>query len=309
MAREGISYEQVAATADALVGAGEQPSIRAVREALGTGSPNTIHRHLGTWRAARPVAQTAAYELPAELVNGFGRELARVASQARAEVEQDLVRAQAEAAELASTGEALEAERDELAAQVAALTSERDQAQATAVERAQEIQRLGDQVQREQAAAEAARIDLATARLKGDGLAEQLAELREQLTAARQTLEAAQAGRQQAEQQAAVLTAQEAAQRARSDDLVGRLAYAEKTAQGAREAAEKANREATNARIAEQAAQARLESSAREIDGAKAVAKEAKAEAAELRRLLMVSQKGEKRSPATAAKTAKAVEE
>ncbi|WP_460425056.1 hypothetical protein [Azotobacter armeniacus] len=85
----------------------------------------------------------------------------------------------------------------------------------------------------------------------------------------------------------------------------GRLAHAEKTAQAAREAAEKANREATNARIAEQTAQARLESTAREIDGAKAVAKEA----AELRRLLMVSQKGEKRSSATAAKTAKAVEE
>ncbi|MFC0668444.1 hypothetical protein ACFSKY_22985 [Azotobacter chroococcum] len=78
-----------------------------------------------------------------------------------------------------------------------------------------------------------------------------------------------------------------------------------KPLRGACEAAEKANREATNARIAEQAAQARLESTAREIDGAKAVTKEA----AELRRLLMVSQKGEKRSPATAAKTAKVVEE
>ncbi|SER62159.1 hypothetical protein SAMN04244573_03987 [Azotobacter beijerinckii] len=74
-----------------------------------------------------------------------------------------------------------------------------------------------------------------------------------------------------------------------------------KPLRGACEAAEKANREATNARIA----QARLESTAREIDGAKAVTKEA----AELRRLLMVSQKGEKRSPTTAAKTAKAVEE
>lgn len=43
-----------------------------------------------------------------------------------------------------------------------------------------------------------------------------------------------------------------------------------KPLRGACEAAEKANREATNARIAEQAAQARLESTAREIDGAKA---------------------------------------
>ena len=87
MAREGISYEQVAATADALLGAGQQPSIRLVREALGTGSPNTVHKHLTAWRAARPVAQGVAYELPADLVNSFGRELARGAAAARAEVE------------------------------------------------------------------------------------------------------------------------------------------------------------------------------------------------------------------------------
>ncbi len=65
MARVGISYDQVAAAADALVGAGQKPSIRNVRESLGnTGSPNTVHRHLTEWRAAQPVAQGAAYELP-----------------------------------------------------------------------------------------------------------------------------------------------------------------------------------------------------------------------------------------------------
>ena len=60
MARIGITFEQVAAAADALTGAGQQPSIRAIREKLGdTGSPNTIHRHLVTWRSARPVAVAA----------------------------------------------------------------------------------------------------------------------------------------------------------------------------------------------------------------------------------------------------------
>ena len=44
MARQGITFEQVAAVADALAGEGQQPTIRAVREKLGdTGSPNTIH--------------------------------------------------------------------------------------------------------------------------------------------------------------------------------------------------------------------------------------------------------------------------
>ncbi len=98
MAREGISYDQVAAAADALVGAGQKPSIRNVREALGTGSPNTVHRHLTAWRAAQPVAQGVAYELPADLANAFGRELARGAAAARAEVEAQLVEARQEAA-------------------------------------------------------------------------------------------------------------------------------------------------------------------------------------------------------------------
>ncbi|WP_343878783.1 DNA-binding protein, partial [Cupriavidus pauculus] len=50
MAREGITFEQVAAAADALVGEGQQPTIRAIRERLGTGSPNTVHKHLTAWR-------------------------------------------------------------------------------------------------------------------------------------------------------------------------------------------------------------------------------------------------------------------
>ena len=46
MARIGITFEQVSAAADALRGEGMNPTIKAVRERLGTGSPNTIHEHL-----------------------------------------------------------------------------------------------------------------------------------------------------------------------------------------------------------------------------------------------------------------------
>ena len=60
MARPGISYEQVATVADALVGQGEKPSIQRIRERLGTGSPNTIHRHLKTWRAAQAPTERRA---------------------------------------------------------------------------------------------------------------------------------------------------------------------------------------------------------------------------------------------------------
>ncbi|MBS0174928.1 MAG: DNA-binding protein, partial [Nitrospira sp.] len=82
MAREGITYQQVAAAADALVGEGLQPTIRALRERLGTGSPNTVHRHLTAWREARPAAAAAAPELPASLAAAIAAEIERAAAQA-----------------------------------------------------------------------------------------------------------------------------------------------------------------------------------------------------------------------------------
>lgn len=48
MAR-GITQEQVNEAADALLRAGERPTIERVRAALGTGSPNTLIRLLDTW--------------------------------------------------------------------------------------------------------------------------------------------------------------------------------------------------------------------------------------------------------------------
>ncbi|MBO2007085.1 DNA-binding protein [Serratia marcescens] len=126
MAREGITFEQVAAAADALVGEGQQPTIRAIRERLGTGSPNTVHKHLTARREARPVAAAAAPELPQALTAAIAAEIERAAAQARAEIEGRLVQARGEAVELAAAGEVIEAERDALAEQVAELTRERD---------------------------------------------------------------------------------------------------------------------------------------------------------------------------------------
>jgi len=50
MAR-GITQEQVNAAADAILGAGENPTVEKVRAALSTGSPNTVTRMLDIWRS------------------------------------------------------------------------------------------------------------------------------------------------------------------------------------------------------------------------------------------------------------------
>lgn len=51
MARPGITQAQVNETADALLRAGERPTIERVRQVLGTGSPNTVVRLLDVWWA------------------------------------------------------------------------------------------------------------------------------------------------------------------------------------------------------------------------------------------------------------------
>lgn len=49
MARPGVTQEHVKAAADALLRAGERPTIERVRAQLGTGSPNTLTRLLDVW--------------------------------------------------------------------------------------------------------------------------------------------------------------------------------------------------------------------------------------------------------------------
>lgn len=266
MARDGITFEQVAAAADGLVGDGQQPTIRAVRERLGTGSPNTVHRHLVAWREARPQAAASAPDLPASLTAAIAAEIQQAAARARAEVESQLVRVQTEAGELASAGEVLEVERDELAESVGTLTSERDKEAATAAERAATIERMGGEhaaevarlaqaVEREQQAAEAARVELATLRLRIEGHAERQADQAKEIERLRAELDKQRTGRVEAEQHAAVVTARLDAMTDRATRAEARAELAEDNAQQAIQQAREAAAEAR--RVAEGAAELR----------------------------------------------------
>ena len=208
MARIGVTSEQVSAVADALIGEGKQATIRAVRERLGDrGSPNTIQKHLSAWRDARPMAAAAALELPQTLAAAIAAEIGRAAAQARAEIEGRLVEVQTEAADLAMTGESLEDERDSLIAQMAVLTTERDTLAGKAAQQAADLVELTGRVEREQQAAEAARVELATARLRAEGLTERHAAQGKEVEQLRAAVEDERNGRIAAEQAAAVLAA------------------------------------------------------------------------------------------------------
>lgn len=245
MARKGITYEQVAAVADSLVGEGQQPTIQAIRERLGTGSPNTVHKHLTTWRESRPVATAMVVELPQALSAAISAEIERAAAQARAEIEGRLVQSQSEATELAAAGEALEVERDALIEQVAELTRDRDMLAGKAAEQAGEIEKQREQIKREQEAAESARVELATARIKIEQADSRLSELSNEVARLRSLLEKSDQARQEATQAAAVLQAKLDAATARHKELEARADRAEKAQEAANKERDQIRKEAT----------------------------------------------------------------
>lgn len=193
--RPGISYEQVAQAADRLLAAGRTATIDAVREALGnTGGKGTIHKHLKTWAEQHPPTADAVPELPAGLLRDLGRELERVAAEARAKIEEQLIASLATADNLADSLTALETDHEALQEKMAVLTAERDAATTLAEERHNEIQRLIEALSREQAAAEAARIEVAKSQLgleaataKSQDLVDLVGKLEKQLEAEKKT--------------------------------------------------------------------------------------------------------------------------
>lgn len=287
MARPGITFEQVAAAADALMGQGLQATINAVRERIGTGSPNTIHKHLTAWRAARPQTAVIVAEMPVSLTTAIATEIERAAANARAEVESKLVQVQAEAAELASIGEALEAEREGLIEQVAALTTERDTLAGKAEQQAADIKAQAERIEREQQAAESARVELARAQLKIEASAEKLADQAAEVQRLRAALDTESKSRIAAEQQAAVLTA-------KLEAMTERATKAEERAEQKEKQTQQASQELSSARNQIQAQQIALDAAARELEegrkqtkDARLEAKAANEEAAELRGRLL----------------------
>ncbi len=128
MARKSeVSMEAVFEICEALAAEGRAPTIRGVRERIGGGSPNTIHRLLAEWRACRSRdASGAQPDIPTQLVSAIASALREAAENACADIKDQLAQARAESSELAAEGEALEERCKELAERVSVVTRERD---------------------------------------------------------------------------------------------------------------------------------------------------------------------------------------
>lgn len=267
MARPGISFKQVADAAQALSDAGITPTIGAVRDALGgTGSPNTIHRHLSAWKesSAQPVTKRA--ELPARLVQAFQDELDKVATAAREKMQVELFTAQAEAVELARAGEKIEAERDSLAEQVELLSKERDVCEALEKKRDTEIESLRQEVKVQQIGAEDARTELAKAKLTIGGLLDKKQELNTEIAELKKNLAMTIEEGRKALQGIAVMEAELKAAERRANEADAREKATASKLERAESEVRQERDEVTQSRMHNQRLQTALDAAAKKLD-------------------------------------------
>ncbi|MDB5934665.1 MAG: hypothetical protein JWQ01_2009 [Massilia sp.] len=182
MERKEVTSDEVTAAAVSLQNDGKPVTIEAVRDFLGTGSTNTIHKHLTEWRAsqAKP-AEAPKVDIPESILAALGSWVQQYAEEASTGNRDALAQSASDMEALLESGEELEAERDEALAEVASVAAERDQAVATATERSEEIERLTAALRDARQVATDALVGKAKDRLAIEGKDSQLADLRSQL--------------------------------------------------------------------------------------------------------------------------------
>lgn len=315
-----ITLESVYAAADAMEARGARVSVRTIRDYLGGGSPNLITPLLASWRAKKPQVAQAAIQLDprigqliAEQVQFAAGEAARRADERATEAEDTLQLCQQEnadlAEQLAAATNALDDVRAQREQQAGTITELREDLARTRKEALEEIAAANSKAERERESAELARTALAKAELR----LEAVPRLEAEIERLRVALEQSQFGRQAAEQQAAVLAAQEAAACARAEDLktrlaaqeaaasareaelAGRLSAAEKSAHEAATEAKAQAAAAVEASKAGLAASTKFDAAQRELEGLREALNEAKGELKEVRGELKAARKVEEK--------------
>lgn len=217
-ASRGITYEQVAAVADAIAAQGDRPTLRGVRAELGSGSMGTIQKHLSAWQKQRRQIVISTATLPAEIQRVILSEIEREIDATRAELEAELAATRNDRDALADDNEAQ-------AEQIEQQTTRLDEIEAANQQKAGRIAQLESDLaaalqmtERERGVVEKARRELARAELRLEALPKVEAEV-ERLRAA---LEALQARATTAERLAAVTAEKLAGVEARLADAQAR---------------------------------------------------------------------------------------
>lgn len=236
MAREAnITQEQVNAVADQLRGAGIKPTVRAVRDKLGTGSNATVMKLLESWKATQVKVAEVPVTLPVSLQRALVDYLAQAVAEQKAELGAELAEQKQLNADLAIESERQADEIEALQAELDVMRTERDSLAGRVVQLDSDLRQVRGEVEQERVAAGAVRTELAKAQLR----LESVPRLEADLVAVRADLDQERVGRAAAEQAAAVAVAKlEAETKARERveaDLVA--ASAREAAAAARESA------------------------------------------------------------------------
>ena len=288
MGREAtITYEQVAAAADAMTVAGSKPTSRAIRERLGnTGSMGTVNKLLQAWKASqeRQIAHTLALPAPLQraILEFMGQELAG----AKATLEAELADQQQEAKDLATENERQAGDIDNKAETITVLQAELANLQGRMAHMEVDLDAARLDGERERNAAEAARTELAKSLLR----LEAMPRLEADLATLRLELDKERQGRVVAEQQAAVLGAklEAALERSAKADVAALDALAQARSNGEAVFLEVAKVEAAKNTIANltgklDAMQVQIERQGHELEEVRQGAKKISEDAAELR--------------------------
>ena len=177
MPREGVLFEEVAAVADSMMSEGIKPTVKNIRERLGTGSAGTLQKHLNRWRDAHASSTAASTELPKSIILAINKEIELAKSETRAGLEDQLVVSKNEATDLAEAYEALEAEKEKLAEEIKYLTSGNDMLSGKIELQTTEIERLRVEIECERINAGQARTEASQFRCKQETQSERLLEL------------------------------------------------------------------------------------------------------------------------------------
>ncbi len=217
MPREAsISYEQVAAIADAIKASGSKPNPRMIRERHGSGSLGTIHKLFQQWEAGQSRQIEAALALPPALQRAILEFMDQELTSARAELESKLMDAQQAANDLAAENERQASQIETLETTVEDLQGEKATLAGRVSQLETDLASARDEAGRERQAAEAARTELAKAQLRLEAMPI-LERENERLQGA---LDAERTARTDAERQAATATA-------KAEGLADRLADAQ----------------------------------------------------------------------------------
>jgi colicin import membrane protein len=205
MGREAkITYEQVAAAADAMCAANLRPSSRTVRERLGnTGSMGTINRLLHEWKASQERHIAQPLTLPPVLQRTILDFMAQELATAKAQLESALAEQRQEMTDLAIENERQAADLEERSNAEIALRAELASLQGRIAQTEGELAHARRETMGEREEAAKARIDLAKALLR----LEAMPRLEADLKALRDELKSERQERTAATQLAAVLEA------------------------------------------------------------------------------------------------------